>query len=83
LQLSSLPLQLKKLPCKSLEGICNVAKSRLKFPQFFTSCYKFLTSCSVLFCVLQLANKNNPPMTTLRTEQEVRKLKHAGNRNSR
>jgi hypothetical protein len=25
--------------------------------------------------VLQLANKNNPPMTTLRTEQEVKKLK--------
>jgi hypothetical protein len=24
---------------------------------------------------LQLANKNNPPMITLRTEQEVRKLK--------
>jgi hypothetical protein len=28
-----------------------------------------------MFCALQLANKNNPPMTTLRTEQEVRKLK--------
>jgi hypothetical protein len=25
--------------------------------------------------VLQLANKNNRPITTLRTEQEVRKLK--------
>jgi hypothetical protein len=24
---------------------------------------------------LQLANKNNPPMTTLKTEQEVRKVK--------
>jgi hypothetical protein len=28
LQFFSLPLQFKKLPCKCLEGICNVAKSR-------------------------------------------------------
>jgi hypothetical protein len=26
--------QFKKLPCKFLEGICNVAKSQLNFPQF-------------------------------------------------
>jgi hypothetical protein len=36
-----------------LEEICNVAKSQLNFPQFLlevlkTSCYKFLSSCSVL-----------------------------------
>jgi hypothetical protein len=28
-----------------------------------------------VFWALQLANKNNRPITTLRTEQEVRKLK--------
>jgi hypothetical protein len=29
---------------------------------------------NVLFCALQLANKNNPPMTTLRTGNENRNL---------
>ena len=28
-----------------------------------------------MFCEVQLANKNNRPITTLSTEQEVRKLK--------
>jgi hypothetical protein len=42
LQFSSLPLQFKKLPSKSLEGICNVAKSRLNFPLFLLKVVNFL-----------------------------------------
>ena len=48
---SSFELQFKKLPCKSLEGICNVAKSRLNFPQFLLEVLNFLLQVpSFLFC---------------------------------
>jgi hypothetical protein len=51
LQFSSLLLQFKKLPCKSLEGICNVAKSQLNFPQFLLEVLNFLLQVSnFLFC---------------------------------
>jgi large-conductance mechanosensitive channel len=66
-------LQFKKLPCKSLEEICNVAKSQLNFPQFLLEVPNFLLQVPVLFWALQLANKNNRPITTLRTEsQEIK-----------
>jgi hypothetical protein len=72
-------LQFKKLPCISHEEICNVAKSQLNFPQFLLEVPNFLLQVpNFLYCSGRcnwpLANKNNPPITTLRTEQEVRKI---------
>jgi hypothetical protein len=51
LQFSLLLLQFKKLHCKSLEEICNVAKSQLNFPQFLLKVLNFLLQVpNFLFC---------------------------------
>jgi hypothetical protein len=51
LQFSSLLLQFKKLLCKSLEGIRNIAKSQKNFPQFLLEVLNFLLQVpNFLFC---------------------------------
>jgi hypothetical protein len=51
LQFSSLLSKFEKLPCKSLEGIFNVLKNQINFPQFLLEVLNFLLQVpNFLFC---------------------------------